>query len=83
MGSVDQLASYLDGEADWYLSDLTGGAYLGSQASILVNYGRPYEACSVVGESVLTSVADLIELAIRGMQAMSRKCIHKVHMSPL
>lgn len=61
---IDVLAGDLDGEVHWDLADLTGDPDLSSRASIRFDCSRLREACSVVSESVPSSVADMLQLTI-------------------
>lgn len=70
--SIVVLVGNLECESDWDLADLMGGPVLSSQTSIPGDYGHLLEACSVVDESVPQSMADLLSLAIRGVEAMTR-----------
>lgn len=45
VASVDVLASYLDGEADWDLAALTRGADCGSLPSVCRDYRPLKESC--------------------------------------
>lgn len=65
VASVYVLASYLEGEANWYLTHLTGGSDSGSRANIRRNYGRLCQACLVVSHYIPSSVAYLLSLVIR------------------
>lgn len=59
------------------------GPYLGSTASIRSNYGQFLEACSVVNESVPSSVDDLLSLAICGVETMVSAFILEVQIGAL
>lgn len=58
--SSDVLASDVKGESDWDLADLTRRLDLGSRAKIRGDYGCVHEKCSVVTESVSSSVVGLL-----------------------
>lgn len=75
---IEVLSSDLQSEADWDLDDFTEGLDLGSRASIHEDYGRLCEGCSVVGESVPSSVADLLSLGIHCMAKMNPVSILQV-----
>lgn len=66
------LAGDLEIEGDLDLALFTGGQVLDSRASIRSDYGPLREAGSVVNESVLSTMAELLSLAIRGVEAMKR-----------
>lgn len=68
-------AGDLDYEADRELAEWTGGPYFSSRASIPMDYGRVGGECSVVSESVPSSVADMFQLNIRGVEAIIRAYI--------
>lgn len=81
--SIDGLASDLEGEAEWESANWTGGLYIGSEASILGEYGRHREVLYVVIESVPLWVADFLSLAIRSVEKMSRETIQEVRVDAL
>lgn len=83
VGDIDWLASDLESYKDWELTDLTGSPHLSSLGRIRGVYGRLREACSVVDESVLSSVANTISLRIRRVEPISRTFILKVRMGAL
>lgn len=58
--SIDLLAGDLEGEAGCDLSNVMGGLYFGSLATVCGDCGRLFGACSVVNESVPSSVADIL-----------------------
>lgn len=51
LSSIDVLAGYLQSEAAWDLDDFATPE-LDSPVTVHGNYGRLYEACSIVNESV-------------------------------
>lgn len=65
----------LKGEAECDLVYMTEGPTFGSLASICGKYGRLYEVCSVVSDSVLSFVADLSSLTIHDVEALNRPSI--------
>lgn len=65
------------------LADLTRGPELSSRTSIRGAYGRLCEACSVVDKSVPSWVADLLSLAICGVEVVSRASILEVRIGAL
>lgn len=69
------LVRNLGGEADWDLTNFTGGTDLGNRVSIHIHYWHLRKACSVVSKSIPVSVLELYSLAIRGLEAMSRASI--------
>lgn len=71
-------ASDLEGEADRDLGDLTVGPNSGSRTSTRGDYQRLREACSVVSKFVPSSVADLLLLAICGVETLSKASILEV-----
>lgn len=75
MKSINMLASDWEGEADWDLANLTGGPDIGSQPSICSAYGHLRGMCSVVSESVSSSIAYLLLLAVHDLEEMSRTSI--------
>lgn len=81
--SIDVLSSYLEGEADLDLADLTGGSDLTIQTSIPSDHRHLCTACSAVNEPIPSSVADLLLLAIQGVEVTSRACILEVRFGPL
>lgn len=82
----EELASFhvcdsdLNGEADCDLADLTRGLELGCQSSIHENDGNLPEAGPVIKNHVLSSMPDLLSLAIPFEEAMSRATILEVPM---
>lgn len=83
MEKIDVFAADLYSEADWDLADLRGGPDLGTQARIRSHYACLGKMWLVVGESVPLSAVDLLSLAIRRVEAMSRESILKVRVSVL
>lgn len=73
----------LDDDADWDSDYFRGVSNLGSRTNIHLGYWRLHEVCSVVIESFPSSVADLLSLKVRGMEAMSRASILEVHVGTL
>lgn len=67
--SISMLVRDLAGEADWDLANSEGGFDLCSPASLPGNNLLLCEACSLVSESVPSSVANLLYLSIRGVEA--------------
>lgn len=57
------------------MTDLTTGAYLGSQARIGGNSGRLHETWMVLSEFVPSSVADILSFVIRGFKEICRVSI--------
>lgn len=72
------LAGDLKAEADWDLTVLMGGPDISSRASTCDDCGRVCEACLGVIESASPSVADLMSLAVRTMEVMSRESVLEV-----
>lgn len=59
VGSIFILFDDLDGKADWYFADSTGGLELGIPAIICEAYGLLHEARSVISKFIPLSVADI------------------------
>lgn len=65
------------------MTDLTGRPFLGSRASICGDCGHFREAFSVTSESLPLLVADLLSLAIRGLDTMSGASILELRVGAL
>lgn len=81
MTSIDIFTGDLHWEAYSDMASFTEGPDLGDPSSIHVGDRRFLEVCSVVRESVLSSVAHLLWLANRVIESMSRTSIPEVSVS--
>lgn len=75
IGRVNVLAWHLKGEASCKLKGLTEGPTLSIPVRMGVNYCFLREAGSVVSESISSSVVDLLQLTVRGVEAACMKFI--------
>lgn len=76
--NIDRFANDFDDEADWYIADFTERPDLGSQVNIRVNSRTSSGGGTVVSESVSSSVAILLSLALLSVNEMSRDSILRV-----
>lgn len=81
--SIDVLISDLRGEADCDMPEFTGDSDIGCRSTIHCNYERLCKACSRTEESVPSSVAYFLSLAISTEEAMRRASILKVRVGAL
>lgn len=83
VASMDMLPGDLEVKVERYVADPTGGLDLGNLVSICGDYERFLETYSMTSDSIPSSVADLLSLAIRGVEAMTRTSILEVRIGGL
>lgn len=82
-GEYRLLVGDLEDEADEHLADWMKSPDLGRRVSTRSDYKGLREACLVVNKSDSSSVADLLSLVRRGVEAISRAGILEVHVGAL
>lgn len=83
VASMDVLVGDLEGECDWDWDAFMRVPDLSSRTGICGAYGLVLEACSVVNDSVLPPVVDLLSLAVSNVEEMSRVSIQEVRICDL